>query len=172
MKKVCTSLVLPFLVMIAGYARQSNVDPIRDQVFIGQAYPSGNVYLKSFAGDKWPTELSLTPLVSDPNANRVLKVVFSNGGVQAVYIPALEGMDDLHDPCGSQEARKPDPAFLYLSDDFFDAMIDHCEPPDGLAVYRSSPSRFSFKVLAISPEISLTDIRYVTGDRPMTSAER
>ena len=39
---------------------------LKDQVFIGQVYPSGNVYVKSFSGTRvWPKELSLVPLVND-----------------------------------------------------------------------------------------------------------
>jgi hypothetical protein len=81
-------------------------------------------------------------------------------------------MDDQHDACGSAETKKAEPAFQYLSDDFFDAMVDHCEANDDVAVYRSSPSQSSFKVLAFGSGVTLTEIRHVTGLRPITPAEQ
>src|SRR5215467_8253589 len=78
--------------------QQPAINALKDQVFIGQAYPSGNVYVKSFSGNRlWPKELLLVPLVSDRPSSRAPLV---SETMQPAYIPAIEGMDDQHDACG------------------------------------------------------------------------
>lgn len=179
MKKLSSSLSLALLLMLNASAvtsaKQTSLGEVSHQVFIGQSYPSGNVYLKSFTGSKdWPKELSLIPLVEDADTrgSGILKAVLFSGVMPSAYIPALEAMDDQHDACGSGETKKVEPAFQYLSDDFFDAMVDHCEANDDVAVYRSSSSQSSFKVLAFGSGVTLTEIRHVTGLRPITPAEQ
>jgi hypothetical protein len=91
--------------------------------------------------------------------------------VQPAYIPAIEAMDDQHDACGSLQPRKLDIALEYLSDEFFDSMIDHCETNEDVAVYRGAPSAFSYMVLGFPVGTPLTNIRIVEGPRPMSPAE-
>jgi hypothetical protein len=145
------------------------INHLKDQVFIGQVYPSGNVYVKSFSGDRtWPKQLSLLPLVIDRSSSNAALV---SETMPPAYIPAVEGMDDQHDPCGPLERKPLDLSFEYLSDEFFDGMIDYCETNEDVALYRTSPSQFSYTVLGFSPDIAFDNVRVVEGPRPMTASE-
>ena len=145
------------------------IDRLKHQVFIGQVYPSGNVYVKPFSGDRAsPKELSLLPLVIDRSPSKADLV---SETMPPAYIPAVEGMDDQHDPCGTLERKSLDLSFEYLSDEFFDGMIDYCETNEDVAIYRTTPSQFSYTVLGFNPDIAFDNVRVVEGPRPMTAAE-
>jgi hypothetical protein len=163
MKIGCAGLSLALVLL-----QQPAIDNLRDQVFIGQVYPSGNVYVKSFSTREWPKELLLVPLVNDRPPS---KAPIVSPTMQPAYIPAIEGMDDQHDACGPLPTRPLDLSFEYLSDEFFDGMIDHCETNEDVAVYRTASSQFSYTVLAFNPEVALENVRLVEGPRPMTDAE-
>jgi hypothetical protein len=150
--------------------QQPGIDQLKDQLFIGQVYPSGNVYVKSFSENRvWPKELSLVPLVTDRPPSK--SPLFSER-MQPAYIPAIEGMDDQHDPCGPIPAKALDLSFEYLSDEFFNGMIDYCETNEDVAVYHTEPSQFSYTVLAFNSDVVFDNVRGVEGTRPMTDAER
>jgi hypothetical protein len=150
--------------------QQPGIDQLKDQLFIGQVYPSGNVYVKSFSENRvWPKELSLVPLVTDRPPSK--SPLFSER-MQPAYIPAIEGMDDQHDPCGPIPAKALDLSFEYLSDEFFNGMIDYCETNEDVAVYHTEPSQFSYTVLAFNSDVVFDNVRVVEGTRPMTDAER
>jgi hypothetical protein len=164
MKIACAGLSLVFLLL-----QQPALETLKDQVFIGQVYPSGNVYVKSFSPTKtWPKELSLVPLVNDKPPARAPLV---SETMQPAYIPAIEGMDDQHDPCGPLATKSLDLSFEYLSDEFFDGMIDYCETNEDVAVYHTAPSQFSYTVLGFNPDVALNNVRLVEGLRPTTPAE-
>src|SRR5689334_5357748 len=96
--------------------QQPAINQVRDQLFIGQVYPSGNVYIKSFSENRvWPKELSLVPLVGERVPSRAALV---SDRMETAYIPAIEGMDDQHDPCGALPTKPLDLSFEYLSDEF------------------------------------------------------
>src|SRR5437667_5419639 len=165
MKIACAGLCLALLVL-----QQPAIDTLRDEVFIGQVYPSGNVYVKPFSANRvWPKELSLVPLVNDRPSSRAPLV---SETMQPAYIPAIEGMDDQHDPCGPIPAKALELSFEYLSDEFFNGMIDYCETNEDVAIYHTSPTQFSYTVLAFNPEIVFDNVRLVEGPRPMTAAEQ
>jgi hypothetical protein len=150
--------------------QQPAMGQLKDQLFIGQVYPSGNVYVKSFSGNRgWPKELFLVPLVTDRSAS---KAPLTSETMQPAYIPAIEGMDDQHDPCGPLPTKTLDISFEYLSDEFFNGMIDYCETNEDVAVYRTAPSQFSYTVLALNSDVVFENVRLVEGPRPMTDAER
>lgn len=150
--------------------QQPAIGQLKDQLFIGQVYPSGNVYVKSFSGNRvWPKELSLVPLVTDRSPSKAPLV---SQTMQPGYIPAIEGMDDQHDPCGPLPTKALDISFEYLSDEFFDGMIDYCETNENVAVYRTAASQFSYTVLAFNSDVAFDNVRVVEGPRPMTDAER
>jgi hypothetical protein len=161
-----------------------DVEFLRDHFFIGQAYPSGNVYLRSFAGEgktlSWPAQLSLIPLARPQDRpaqtarfDHALENRIEGNVVKSLYIPADEGMDPSHDFCGLGEIKKPDSSQELISEDFFSAITDHCEPNDGIAVYRTMPSKYSVMVIAMASPVSLS--RHEVVDRrirPMTQAEK
>jgi hypothetical protein len=152
-----------------------------NEIFIGQGYPSGNVYLKSIVGarrdesDKWPTELLLVPLVIDKSVlvDDLLKAVRTREPARSGYLPGFERMEDQHALCSDGQPYTKEPKFRYLSRDFFDALSDHCEGNDDVAVYRaSSSSPYSFMVLGLTARLSVTAFRPTTGLRPATNVEQ
>jgi hypothetical protein len=145
-------------------------------LFIGQIYPSGNVYLRSFvprSSDSWPQSLLVLPLLDESSTvnPKAISATLNSRKVLSAYIPALEGMDDDHPLCSLDPTAKKDAEFRYLSKDFFSALFDHCDDNKDLAIYRSMPSLYSVKVLAFAAAIRMTDIRSATGPRPVTPQE-
>jgi hypothetical protein len=165
---------------------QLDIRGLDTKVFIGQAYPSGNVYLERLtreAGDPppWPKELLILPLGDTKSVLRKkMKASFVREMKDAepvdniakyLYIPGAEGMDDGHASCGVGEIKKVE-QYEYISGDYFRALFDHCEPNEGLGHYRIDPSKYSFLVLAIDPGIAVTDLKLLSGKRPLTPADR
>jgi hypothetical protein len=162
-------LCIAAIAVAALLFQQPSPDALSARIFIGQVYPSGNVYMKPFATGEWPKEITLVPLVNDrPTA----KASLSSETMQTAYIPALEGMDDQHDPCGSLPSKKLDTAFEYLSDEFFNSMVDYCESSEDVALYRTATSQFSYMVLGFAPDAPLQNVVFLEGPRPMTPAEK
>jgi hypothetical protein len=166
------------VVMVVRFSAESDRTSIATGLFIGQVYPSGNAYLKPLAGEgapagNFPKSVFLLPLPGDSGALKTLptQATIISPTVRFDYIPRVEGMDDQHLTCGPTEPRKRNPAFRYLSEDFFDAIFDYCDGNDDVALYRSSPLPYSVKVLAFTSEADLIDARLVSGSRPVTPAE-
>jgi hypothetical protein len=157
-----------------------DVDALGDHLFMGQAYPSGNVYLRPFSGNPktksfWPDELSLIsiggirPGVSSIRLavrERVLASRTENGVVKSVYIPGAEGMDESHLSCGLGDIIPESPSQQLISRDFFRAMFDHCEPNDGVGLYRTSGSNYSVMIIAVANNISLANHEVILDGRP------
>jgi len=159
------------------------------KIFIGQAYPSGNVYLECFRSktecqSSWPKELVILPLGDTSSALgktrmkasfvKVMKDDLKNDGVRSIYIPGAEGMDADHESCGLGDIKKVE-HHKYISEplrDYFYAMVDHCEANAGVGIYQTAASTYSFAVLGIDPSIAVTGLRLLSGQRPVTPAER
>jgi hypothetical protein len=170
------------------------------KIFLGQAYPSGNVYLKPFPlptekqseddylkSFSWPDSIYFQALSSThPYANQIreghLSSVMHDGRIQtgqnvfrlvSAYIPSLEAMDDSHEGCTKELYKPRNPKYQYLGRDFFDSVLFHCEPNEGVAIYQSSAkSNFSFTVMAFDKELELSEIKLLNGiNRPLTAAE-
>jgi hypothetical protein len=165
---------------------QIDIRDLDRMVFIGQAYPSGNVYLECFhrkAGYQpvWPKELLILPLGDTKSVLgktqmkasfvKVMKDGLKDNIIQSIYIPGVEGMDDSHESCGLGEVKKVE-QYKYISGDHFDAMSDHCEPNEGVGIYRTDSSKYSFLVLGIDPGIAVSDLKLLSGNRPLTPADR
>lgn len=154
------------------------VETLAEHIYIGQVYPSGNVYVRAFsdtAPSRWPTTISVVGLGDGQRAlSRLDRATFARELDDAAYIPGVEGMDEDHVACGAGVIRKANPAHEVISGDFFFAMYDHCEPNDGFAVYRSTPSNYSALVIAVDSAIELTNARVIVDGplRPVTAAER
>jgi hypothetical protein len=158
---------------------ESDPRSIATELFVGQVYPSGNVYLKPLADEEQrsgnlPKSVFLLPLSSDTAVLKTppTEAKLISPTVRFDYIPRLEGMDDQHLTCGPAEPRKKNPSFRYLSEDFFDAMSDYCDANDDVALYRSSPLSYAVRVLAFTREADLIDTRLVSGPRPMTPKDQ
>jgi hypothetical protein len=177
MRTLCFGLLMAVVITLQLSA-ESDRASVAAGLFIGQVYPSGNVYLKPLAGGERPAgnlpkSVLLLPLSSDSAVLRTppTAATLASPTVKFDYIPRLEGMDNQHLTCGPTEPRKKNPAFRYLTEDFFDATVDYCDGNDDVALYRSSSLSYSVKVLAFTSETDLIDTRLVSGARPVTPAE-
>jgi hypothetical protein len=81
-------------------------------------------------------------------------------------------MDVQHATCGGEFRKKHDPTITYLSEDFFNASFDYCDPNEGVAMYRTNAVPFSVRVLAYPAESRIVDPRLLTGTRPATREEQ
>jgi hypothetical protein len=173
---VAIALIIASVMTIPAQFTQPDPESIATNILIGQVYPSGNAYLKHFENSKagWPRNVLLMALMNQSAQSRLTPVeaALSRTTIPPDYIPGVEGLDDEHRACGTAAPKKKDPSVQYQSEDFFDAAFDHCGPNDGVAMYRSSASPYSVKVVAFPPEFALTSGRTVTGRRPVTSAEK
>jgi hypothetical protein len=171
---------------IAKADSQIDIQGLDTKVFIGQAYPSGNVYLERLRGEAgdprpWPKELLILPLGDTKSLlGKKMKASFvkemkdeltEDNVIKSIYLPGAEGMDDSHDSCGLGEIKKVK-QYEYISGDYFHSIIDHCEPNEGLGHYRIDPSKYSFLVLGIDPGIVVAGLKLLSGKRPLTPADR
>jgi len=175
--------------LLAQTVSKLDVEGLDKKVFIGQAYPSGNVYLECFRGKAecqslWPKQLLIVPL-DDKNAVlkktrlkasfiEVMKGELKNNIASSVYIPGTEGMDDDHDSCGLGEIKRVK-EYKYISEsagDYFHAMFDHCEDNESVGLYHIASSNYSFLVLGIDPDIAVMDLKLLSGKRPLAAADR
>ena len=182
MKQKSTASWVAFLllcVVAQNCAAQSGDSTIGSDFFLGQAYPSGNVYIDGFLSEgsqprqTFPTTLSLLPLPADNSAfkGQIVQATLSQAVATSGYIPAVEGMDDEHSPCGSGDIKKKEKGFQYLSDDLFQSMFDYCDSANRVRIYRGTASRNSVMVLGFA-SVQLTDVRAASGQRPLTAKER
>jgi hypothetical protein len=159
------------------------------RIFIGQAYPSGNVYLECFrrkadCQSSWPKEVSIFPLddltaalgkiQTKASFVKVMKDDLKDDTTHSIYIPGAEGMDGDHDSCGLGKIKR-EGQYRYVSEqarDYFNAMSDHCEANEGVGIYRFAASKYSFLVLAIDPEIAVAGLKLLSGKRPLSPADR
>lgn len=180
----------------AQVVREHDLERLARSIFLGQAYPSGRVYLDAF-GDlgnhhgglaEWPDRILLVPM--DSGAGGPATAPF--GPLDARYVrstewsnpPELEGMLTVDSPCASEgyEARQGAdyfarglPADPGHTPDFF-GTVDWfgCQAEPNVPVYQmGSQPEHSFRVIAFRPELEIRTIDYsVSGlTRPLTMAE-
>lgn len=196
MKRILPFVLLYFsyqyLFMESGLAKidsQFDFQGLEKRVFIGQAYPSGNIYLECFNGKTdcqslWPKELLILPLGDTKSvlAKTQIKASFvkimkdeqEDNVTKSIYIPGAEGMNDDHESCGPGEIKKVK-LYKYISDpprDYFDAMSDHCEPNEGVGIYHAAPTEYSFLVLGIDSAIAVANLKLLSGKRPLSPADQ
>jgi hypothetical protein len=156
------------------------------QFFIGQAYPSGNVYLKSFSppGEsfEWPAAISIVAVADvHPGLVRTQRLNLAealtdlerDGQTRSLYIPGAEGMDALHRSCGVGKVVPEIGSHAEVSEDFFKTISDHCEPNQGIARYRGVPSGYSFMVLGFTEPLTVAAQIFLEGNalRPLAPGE-
>lgn len=176
-----------FLPLPNVYAKEeSNFQTLDRHIFIGQAYPSGKVYVRRFmenpgAVSIWPKTISLLPLTKGVSLSpsgqarfvQTMKDKIENHVLKSAYIPGIEGMDEDHDACGMGKIKKANPAHKKLSADFFDTILDHCETNNSVAIYQITPSNYSYMVLGTDSNLTLTAPEIIKGSiRPLTVAEK
>jgi len=156
-------------------------DRIALGVFLGQVYPSGNIYLKGFndeLGDLpsavWPTKVIFRGLAKEEGAARFQFGSFRKVFGSADYLPGLEHMDNGHAPCGKDLAYMKNPKFNYLEPDFFNATSNYCDPNDGVALYAGgAKNNQSFQIVAFAPALAIQNIKVSDGSegRPLAPGE-
>jgi len=175
-------------------------DFLARHIFLGQAYPSGNIYLMPFPQPvnqseddylksfPWPLDIHYRSLSSNhPYAvqlregrlARVIHDVIRPSGptaniIYSTYIPALELMDDRqHQSCDGKPVPPRNSRYQYLGEDFFNQVLDNCNTTEGVPVYKTSETgNYSYAVLAFDKAIELTEIELPNGNkRPTTPRE-
>jgi hypothetical protein len=51
-------------------------------------------------------------------------------------------------------------------------VLDHCEANEGVGIYRTVTSKYSFPVLAIDPAVPVANLKLLSGKRPLAPADR
>lgn len=176
---------------MTGSEVEIRADEIAGDLYLGQVYPSGNIYLKAFyetiqPRSFWPDRITYHSLMSrhpaaakfyEASFVKVMKDRKEKTGyghrVYPVYIPYEEGMQK--DVCNRDKKFHADPSKQYLdSGDFFDSQLLHCEANEGVAVYRGIPNQgLSFKVVAFGGKFELENPELLSGStlRPLTLVE-
>ncbi len=173
-------------------AAPADPDELAKHIYLGQLYPSGNIYLvppapaqnegseKTF---QWPDTIFFHSLAAiDPYAGKTLAGHFSgvlhdavDGNVyQTPYIPSLESMDDEHNACDGRPKKPKNSHYLYLGEDFFKQVFDNCNPTEGTSIYKAEQNTgvFSYAVVAFDKEIPLSEFKiWKDKRRPLTRAE-
>ena len=172
---------------------------IAAQIFLGQSYPSGNVYLTTFPlqsesenekdnAKAWPSIVRIQSLSEpSPEVKKVTVGRFLNAmsdgkheigpnlfQLESAYIPGLEAMDDVHEGCTKKLYKPKNAEFRYLGEDFFWSVLDNCNPNEGIAIYQSGVTgKISFSVLAFDSKLQLANITLLKGEkRPLTPGEQ
>ena len=190
MKTVSLSFIFVLVLLLNCAGKQSGdptfADEVKRHVLIGQAYPSGNAYLKPFLDrngtlEEWPQEVVLIPLTDEGQVSKdTLLTAFHSSTMESdiennrrlsAYIPAIEGMDQQHGLCGLEDETEKNDSYAYLSEDFFHAMADHCEPNDGVGLYTTTSSNYSYMTWGISSKLNLERVTPVSGHRSLTAVE-
>jgi hypothetical protein len=174
---------------------EETFDRIVSNIFLGQAYPSGKIYLESVplpnsnqsvddyrAKFHWADSISFHALSSaDPGSAQARQAKFSNvlhddrvdlGSntfqLKSIDIPEVESMKDGFDSATDKIKESKNPEFQYLGGEYFCSS----NPNEGIGVYKTvGLKKVSFSVIAFSKELALSDITHPNRRRPMTPAE-
>ncbi|HMQ10153.1 MAG TPA: hypothetical protein PKC21_06065 [Oligoflexia bacterium] len=169
-------LTLCFASLVFGQdAKLLDIKTFADNVFLGQIYPSGKIYVKSIKDNpdnksfNWPKSIQFHALVANKTHGQTKtffsatwEKLFSNpersSQINHAYIPAYEQMPHNHMPC-SKDTLKPNKDYTYLNNtyylnDFFDLVLDYCAENSTTAVYNSNKkSNFSYPIIAFTSTI-------------------
>lgn len=155
-------------------------DDIVSRIFLGEAYPSGHVYVQramtSGKNIAWPQELNIQGMRDSIVPVGAAKAVLLRK-VLNEYPPGAEGLDEDADfnhnkMCGwkyplSTEHRKAE-------SDYFDTISDYCERDPELGLYKATfPINEARNIVATSGAIVLgkPDYSMKGNPRPITKAE-
>lgn len=203
MKKIL-KIVLLFIVIVlyskecdASNAENSlDVDFIAKNIYLGEVYPSGNVYLKAFEVQKdtqtfFAKNISYSALISSNTLESKIAsatyIKMLEGIVKSVnpetnilysdYIPGVEGMDDDHTNCGTGPNYIKNPNFTYSDHkrDFFYNVFDYCGEINDIALYQAKNSQNkAYQIFAFSDNLTIDSIVRHFGEkfRPLTGEEK
>ncbi len=196
MIRIFVVFVCCLMATFGSAAATTDPDELARHIYLGQLYPSGNIYLVPFPfpgasqseddyrkAFQWPESLFFHSLASiDPYAGKTQAAHFSGalhdavvGNVyQTTYIPSLESMDDEHNACDERPRKPKNSHYLYLGEDFFNQVLDNCNAAEGTSIYKAEQNTgvFSYAVVAFDKEIPLSEFRiWKDKRRPLTRAE-
>lgn len=154
-------------------------DDIAAQLFLGEIYPSGHIYVQSVKPLKkdysWPRKLNVHgmrgSIMADELVNATLFKTISNE-----YPPGAEGMEkedyNHNKSCGWQYSIQP--SLKYSESDYFETAFDYCERDAKLGLYKTSMAiQEAHNVVAGGGTLVLGRPDYSSKgkSRPMTKAE-
>lgn len=183
-----------FLVSMAGLfltnSHAGDFENIYKAIYLGQAYPSGNVYLRPFVQfteveHTYPNKLAyfrvqkfegLNESVKQIELDKVYRNNPQTGRGTDIYVPGIEGLDGRMDFCGRASQYRKNPNYKYIHyPDYFDAWADHCYEFNTFARYRGTPNpEYAYTVLGFEQNIQLSNIRLFAAKtkRPLTQQEQ
>jgi hypothetical protein len=143
-------------------AGETTISTIKNDLFLGQVYPSGNVYIVSFEEDRqtWPEEIRFL-LLSPP------KIDDSDPHGAALS----EVMEPRTEAAGFRAEEVGDSFCLKAEDDFFCLILgDHVS--EKVAKYRSDlKTSESFNILGYSSHLRLANFDFSTAGKPLPLTE-
>jgi hypothetical protein len=156
------AIVGVLLVCAHLHAKETTISTIRNNLFLGQVYPSGNVYIVSFDEDRqtWPEEirfLTLGPSGTDGSAPH-------GAALSEVIEPDTEA-------AGFRAVEVGDSSCLKAEDDFFCLILGN-RVSERVARYTSDQKTGkSFNIIGHSSPLRLANIDDSTAGKPLPLTE-
>jgi len=165
-------------------------DDIYASLFLGQAYPSGHVYVHPFSNQttlaqRYPETLTYVRVVQQEGLElvhrgathlHVLKHDPKNSVFFDSYIPGIEGMSEVMSFCGKNVNYVKNPEYhLIAGEDLYAVWGDDCYEFTTLGLYLSeNKDQYSYMVLAHDARIELSGVSLLSPatQRPMTKLEQ
>lgn len=170
--KIKNLVVVLALIPITTFA--ADFEKIYQSIYLGQAYPSGSVYVVPFVGNE-RTDFTY------PGSLGFFRVVYSEGDENIIergryirrltgdnktapyihdYIPGLEGLSATYD-CGDEKKYRLIKKYRYLhNSDFFSLTSGGCYDFKTIGNYRfRARDEFSYSILAFTNNINFENIR-------------
>lgn len=199
--RILSVVIISVLMGVCHLFAESNYDDIVSNIFLGQVYPSGHVYLRPFLLNNnsqssddnlknisWPDEVFFQSFSSTaPIANRLRKARFlkvinepqieigpNTYQTESIYIPAVESMDVSNDWANKKGFKSVNPDYKYLGNDFYRMeMCTDLDSNEGTAMYiADSKNKYSYMVVAFGKNLHLSQITLLGGiGRPLSSDE-
>ena len=144
---------------------------IRKNVFLGQVYPSGNVYLKSFernARREWSNAISFTAL-----RNKQKSASLKN--YQAAFVREINIGNENSFVNFPKEEKDKMHVDDFTEEDFFETILDEMPEDEDVGLYQAKGKiQFPFAVFAFNKELDVIEIAHPPKSllRPLTKKEK
>lgn len=170
--------ILMALFAATASAEAISVDDIVKNVFLGQAYPSGHVYLRQFSASQsdtpflWPQKLVSYGLNKPSTGVNATFLDVVNQEDSEISVPSFEGMDGRE--CGKKYQKNPKLEYRE-KDDFFDTVFDMCMQDTNIGRYKAE-SKFpdSFNAIGIGSALKIEKFSSIPANmlRPLEKSEK
>jgi hypothetical protein len=139
----------------------STPDEVVHRVYLGELYPSGNLYLQRIGLESsilqnWPAQVEFacnadTPSASGFHAGEFSPAIFVHS--TDVSPPGVEGMDEMKNQA-CHWSYHTSSSHEYLGSDYFYTVFDYCLPEKGLGQYHTTETvRKAFPVIAVETSL-------------------